>query len=392
MAELLTSCAIGVVATRVGLLTGPSIRSLASVVFNVLLPSMLVTSVARTVAHTGIRTLLVAPFTAWLQVLVGMGVSALSVSVMRLPRRSPAARGISVLSAFGNSGVLPLIFINSLFEGVAHEATRQRATSLVAMYLLGWSPIFWTLGFAMLTGRLVSSRESAPAAEGGRRIGDERAGGRQGQETGAAFCRPHGLVERTAALRTALKRAVSPPILACIVGVVIGCVPWLHRLLVPSAGGAPPPLPLFRCFSNLGRAYSPAALLVLAGSLGAPAAGEAPQRSDLGYRYTHVLAISLARFVFVPACSFGLLQAALCLGVLPADPLRDFILLLQSCMPSAQNAVLALQVDDEPTRAARMARILLAIYLIAAVPVAGALSFLLQRYSGGIGLARTLSL
>jgi hypothetical protein len=51
--------------------------------------------------------------------------------------------------------------------------------------------------------------------------------------------------------------------------------------------------------------------------------------------------------------------------------------------------VLALQVDGSPERAARMARVLLAIYLIAALPVAGILSLLLQRYSavGGVGLA-----
>ena len=56
---------------------------------------------------------------------------------------------------------------------------------------------------------------------------------------------------------------------------------------------------------------------------------------------------------------------------------------------SRQTSVLALQVDGSPERAARMARVLLAIYLIAALPVAGILSLLLQRYSavGGVGLA-----
>jgi len=230
----------------------------------------------------------------------------------------------------------------------------------------------------LLTGRLVSSSGCVEATP----------------EAAVAAATPehaeHGLAARLVALRAGLKRALSPPIIACITGLLVGSVPILRRLLLPSPTGAAAPLPLYRCLDNLGRAYSPAALLVLAGSLAAPTSGKKAAKHQLGHSYTHVLAISIARFVCVPLCSFGLLQGALRLGVLEIDPLRDFILLLQSCMPSAQNAVLALQVDGAPERAANMARILLAVYLIAAFPVAGTLSFLLQRYSGGIGLAAVL--
>lgn len=416
MSELMTSCALGWGATRVGLLTGPAIRSLASVVFNIFLPSMLLTSVACTVAHgPGLGSLLLIPLAAAVQVGIGLLIGTASVKLLRQERTTPAGRGIAVLSAFGNSGVLPLIFANSLFRGAAQEAQRQAACSLVAMYLLGWSPLFWTVGFALLTGHLVANGkegEATSAAAGGEagpasggRLGAGKESGASGGEadghrpTTLAPGLEHGLAERLgahalaarlAAVRAALSRAVSPPIIACVCGLLIGATPPLARLLLPSAAGAPSPLPLYRCLENLGRAYSPAALLVLAGSLAAPCSRERPRRGELGHRFTHVLAVSVARFVLVPICSFGLLQAALHVGLLPPDPLRDFILLLQSCMPSAQNAVLALQVDGEPARAARMARVLLAIYLLAAVPVAGTLSLLLQRYSGGIGLASLL--
>ena len=59
---------------------------------------------------------------------------------------------------------------------------------------------------------------------------------------------------------------------------------------------------------------------------------------------SQLTAVALARFVLVPLGSFGLLQAALRLRLLPVDPLRDFMILLQTCMPPAQNTVLALQV------------------------------------------------
>eukprot|EP00316_Scyphosphaera_apsteinii_P012386 CAMPEP_0119303866 /NCGR_PEP_ID=MMETSP1333-20130426/5229_1 /TAXON_ID=418940 /ORGANISM="Scyphosphaera apsteinii, Strain RCC1455" /LENGTH=436 /DNA_ID=CAMNT_0007306637 /DNA_START=114 /DNA_END=1424 /DNA_ORIENTATION=+ len=364
MTELLTSCAIGYSATTIGLLNGAVIRALATAVFNIFLPSMLFTSVASTVAYSSSSTgsLLVIPLAAWVQVLVGLVVSAISLTLLRTPQSTPAGQGIIVLSAFGNSGVLPLIFINSLFRDAVNRAARQRAASLVAMYLVGWSPLFWTLGFAMLSGRALSSH-SDDSVKGGR----ERA-------------------KRLASLRAGLQRALSPPILACLAGLVIGSTPPLSQLLLPSATGAPSPLPLYRCLDSFGKAYSPAALLVLAGSLAAPRAEQSPKLFELGHRFTHVVAISVARFVLVPLGSFGLIQASLWLGVLPVDPLRDFVLLLQSCMPSAQNAVLALQVDQKPEHAARMARMLLTIYLIATIPVAGTLSMLLQRYSSGMGV------
>ena len=49
-----------------------------------------------------------------------------------------------------------------------------------------------------------------------------------------------------------------------------------------------------------------------------------------------------------PLLFSALFQAALRAGLLPADPLRDLVLLLQSCMPSAQNSVLALQAEGLP--------------------------------------------
>ena len=88
MAELLTSCALGYGATRVGLVNGPAIRALAAIVFNVFLPSMLVTSVAVTVASgASLQSLLVVPLAAWAQVLVGVVIGTLSSAFLRLPRQ-----------------------------------------------------------------------------------------------------------------------------------------------------------------------------------------------------------------------------------------------------------------------------------------------------------------
>ena len=59
------------------------------------------------------------------------------------------------------------------------------------------------------------------------------------------------------------------------------------------------------------------------------------------------------------------------------------MLLMQSCMPSAQNSVLALQVRGAPERATLMARMLLVVYVAAAVPLSLLITCFLQ--ATGVG-------
>ena len=131
------------------------------------------------------------------------------------------------------------------------------------MFLLGWSPLFWTLGYALLTGHAAlspatsaTSATSATAATAALPVGAARAA-------------------RLRQLRASLRRALSPPIAACLAGLVVGSAPPLRAALLPAAAPSAPSLqswlPLFRCLEALGKAYSPAALLALAGSLAASA-------------------------------------------------------------------------------------------------------------------------
>ena len=64
--------------------------------------------------------------------------------------------------------------------------------------------------------------------------------------------------------------------------------------------------------------------------------------------------------------------------IIPADPLLIFILLLQSCMPSAQNSVVILQLDDKPEAAGSMARTISALYTLSVLPMALLISFAIR--------------
>ena len=84
----------------------------------------------------------------------------------------------------------------------------------------------------------------------------------------------------------------------------------------------------------------------------------------------------------MPLATAALLAAASAAGLVPADPLLHFMLLMQSCMPSAQNSVLALQVRGARARDL-MARMLLVAYVAAAVPLSLLITCFLQ--ATGVG-------
>ena len=152
--DLLTCCGLGFAATRYGLIDKPSLQALSRIVYRVFLPSLLLTNVATTVASGALRSLLPIPIAAWVQISLGLLVASALLPLLRIKRDSPDGKEVQVLSAFGNSGVLPLLFVERLFAHAADATLKPRAISYVSMFLLGWSPAFWTGGHALLGGTL----------------------------------------------------------------------------------------------------------------------------------------------------------------------------------------------------------------------------------------------
>lgn len=123
-----------------------------------------------------------------------------------------------------------------------------------------------------------------------------------------------------------VKQSLQPPIVASILAMVLGTVPFLKRLIFTSDA------PLFfltdSC-SILGQAMIPCILLALGGNL-----ADGPASSKLGVRTT--VAIVFARLVLVPPLGLGTVMLADKLGFLPAgDKMFRFVLLLQHTMPTS---------------------------------------------------------
>ena len=331
--RLLTLCGIGMGYAKVGILDPVACSTLSRLIYYVFQPMMLFLNCATTIAASGDpRSLLALPMCAAAQILVGalFGSAALACLGPREGRAkflaSTEARELRALCAFGNAGPLPFVFAQGFFR--EDPVSLAKAVAYISFYLVGWSPLFWTIGPTMLQ----SSKQ-----------------------------------------RRSLSRVLSPPVLASLSGVAVGFLPCLHFLL---SG------PLAEGIRLLGAAYLPAVALVLAGTLARSVFGSIDCRDDDPTLSTIKLPVRLAllglcRFVALPLASLGLLQLPL---LRDTDPILRFVVFMASAMPSAQNAIVILQLDQDAADAAApsMARILALLYISAIVPMAILLSLAAQ--------------
>ncbi|KAI5584708.1 hypothetical protein BDE02_06G099300 [Populus trichocarpa] len=123
-----------------------------------------------------------------------------------------------------------------------------------------------------------------------------------------------------------LKQILQPPIIASILAMFLGAVPFLKRLIFTTDA------PLFFFTDScmiLGEAMIPCILLALGGNL-----IDGPGSSKLGFRTT--AAIIFGRLVLVPPAGLGIVTLADKLGFLPpGDKMFKFVLLLQHTMPTS---------------------------------------------------------
>lgn len=123
-----------------------------------------------------------------------------------------------------------------------------------------------------------------------------------------------------------LEQIIQPPIIASILAMVIGCIPFLKKMIFTTDA----PLYFFTdSCTILGDAMIPSILLALGGNL-----VDGPGSSKLGLRTT--TAIIIGRLVLVPPVGLGMVMLADKFGFLPPDDkMFRFVLLLQHSMPTS---------------------------------------------------------
>jgi predicted permease len=417
--------------------------------FNVMLPAYLCTRVAATLYLSPLtKALAILPISAMAQVIfgsiIGVGVTyfvnrfhAYASSHTReeedldeeeeikleREKRDMSRLGIAACS-FGNTFTLPLVFLTE----VLGRARADETAGYIALYLIGWTPVLWTVGFLLIAGPV--------AVAGLSKDGEKKDALRD------AFLTAKATMARIG------KELLNPPLLGIIAGVLIGATP-LKEIFVGNFADATTEFPavltfisvifraLFELAASIGAAALPGQMLVLASSLvkitpedvekriarakkakersvpvdddemeenakkrkkkslfvtvldvffgsfaGAFALVMRPLRKiRAGWNYLTrldspdmlaLVSACLVRFVFLPgACLFGLLfLRALNSPWFPSDRSAALVLLTMSCMPAAQNLVLLTQLRDA-TRplATRLAALMLRQYVFAIIPV-----------------------
>jgi predicted permease len=352
-AKLLSSIGLGSWAAQRDILDANAISVLSRLTYWIFQPAFLLTSVCKTLhsaANGGglsLTLLTLMPLTALIQIGLGNVVGRIVTQTFQI--QDPAERrDVTMCTTFANSGPLPLIFSDALFTGAAARgAIQPDVAACISFYLLMWSPLFWSYGKVILGTASLDDKKN---------------------------------VNWKDQVKAQLQLFFSPPVTGAILGLLIGLVAPVRKAFI---GGALSPI--YGSLVTLGTAYLPAAMLVLAGSLvGKKEISKEPSSStttaaaaaaaDTGTSLKAILAILLARFCLAPLFAFGVVQTLSkwqLVGPLGsrARAIVTFTLLMEGCMPPAQNSVILLQLEGLRDRATRMAKILTIIYSVAVLPV-----------------------
>lgn len=317
---------------------------------------------------------------------------------------------------------LPLLFLYALLETARADA----AAGYVALFLIGWSPALWSVGYSLLA---LGEDGGDNAARANADIGARQAlGGSLGTSDSGSAVRlalpaPAPSAAAAGSARAAQKplrrllvtvaalwrRVANPPLIAILCGVALGLTPFAGAIFPPSGAAATDVLdyvpaqvrachaptrgllarsqartdtviylrgPQVRLIGQalrtcgsalamLGSATLALQAIVLGSSLSTAMArlGGPPDWRPL-------LVSCFARFVAVPVATLAAVLALRANAMLPADAVIVSVILVQACMPSAQNLVLLANLSPEADKAApQVSRLLLWQYALAALPV-----------------------
>lgn len=347
MGELFTAGIIGSSCINLNILDSQSVQALSKTTFSILLPMFLCTSIMKTISIYGVnKSSVVIPCVAIVHCFLTYLIASNLLPVfLGVDCQTVEGKATVTCCAFGNSGVLPLIFAGALFHNF-DPALLQEATSKISLYLLGWSPYFWSFGRSKLLGK--------------------------GESTDIS-----------------LMGICPPPVLGIFTGLTLSLVSPLQYLFM---GKGAPLAVIYNTVQNLGRAASPLALLVLTSSLALgnhsattkklkplQSTDNDTTKSVVSSRF---LGVFITRFLISPLLMIMMLRIIFRLGLIESidvDPMLWFILILEASMPPAQNSVVMLHAENKSDEAAQLASFLFKVYFAAMIPVVLITTILLKR-------------
>mmetsp|Transcript_8104 Transcript_8104/g.12016 ORF Transcript_8104/g.12016 Transcript_8104/m.12016 type:complete len:356 (-) Transcript_8104:772-1839(-) len=146
--QLMVAILIGVLSSKRGILTKDNVKVMSTINYNILLPCLSLSSVIRAFQTDVIVGLGILPIVAGLQILVGLTLGFLFSKVLKI--ESEADKRIMIVSsAYINGGTIALFLSSTLFG--TNLVKSAEFVAAVSLYLIGWSVLFWTIGYSILT-------------------------------------------------------------------------------------------------------------------------------------------------------------------------------------------------------------------------------------------------
>lgn len=135
------------------------------------------------------------------------------------------------------------------------------------------------------------------------------------------------LIKVAELLHMIVEEVLAPPTLGAIAGFFFGAIPLLKNLLI---GDDAPLRVIYDSVKLLGDGTIPCITLILGGNLtqGLRKASLTPLT---------IIVVICVRYIILPVIGIGVVKTANNLGILPSDPLFQFVLMLQFTLPPAMN-------------------------------------------------------
>ncbi|KAJ9544740.1 hypothetical protein OSB04_024447 [Centaurea solstitialis] len=373
IAKVFTMCFLGflMASKYVNILPASGRKLLNGLVFSLLLPCLIFSQLGQAITYEKMIQWWFIPFNVVLATLSGSLIGFLVACIVRPPY--PYFKFTIVHIGIGNIGNVPLVLIAALCRdksnpfGDSAKCT-QDGNAYISFGQWVGAIILYTYVFQML----------APPPGGSFDIEDSKLpvkvpvkGSNPPEEVPLLTQEPETVDEDPPRVGTIksfmkfvyeklkLKQIIQPPIIASILAIVIGTIPFLKGLIFT------PDAPLYFFTDScliLGDAMIPCILLALGGNL-----TDGPGSSKLGLKTT--AAIIFGRLVLVPPAGLAIVTFADKLGILPPDDkMFKFILLLQHSMPTS---VLSGAVASLRGCGREAAAILFWVHIFAIISMAG---------------------
>lgn len=309
---LIAACA-GAILIRTNAIKRESLQTLSKLVFFLMLPCLLFTKVAKSVHLESIAQFYILPVSCVIYIFAGLFLGYLAAKLFKIKKEIfflPVAA-----SGFGNSGFIPIPLVAAICAIVPvlakNPGSEALGISYISVYLLGFSPLMWTLGYSLISGRKLH--------------------------------------------KISISQIFTPPVIGMALGLIVGIAPFLKNNICQNTGLINP---LFKAVEIIAQGTIPCALIILGGNFASSKIGKPESIKP-------IFLTVVVKLVILPLLAIFYVKLLFNIGLLHKSLLIALVLIIEAAVPSANNLVVICTLEKNHENS--MTGILFWNYLISIV-------------------------